>query len=69
MRLANAPTILNSGAGPTPDGPEALVETLSDLNRVSGLADVRVADLASDLAEVVSESLTRFRQVAKWHHS
>jgi hypothetical protein len=50
-------------------GREPLVETLSDLNRVNGLPNVRVADLAGDLAEVVSESITPFWQVATWHYS
>jgi hypothetical protein len=35
IKLANTWIILSSGSGPTPDKPEALLETPSDLNRVN----------------------------------
>jgi hypothetical protein len=35
IKLANTWIILNSGGGPTPDQPEVLLETPSDLNRVN----------------------------------
>jgi hypothetical protein len=35
IKLANTWIILNSGGGPTPDKPEVLLETPSDLNRVN----------------------------------
>jgi catechol 2,3-dioxygenase-like lactoylglutathione lyase family enzyme len=35
IKLANTWIILNSGGGPTPDKPEILFETPSDLNRVN----------------------------------
>jgi hypothetical protein len=35
IKLANTWIILNSGGGPTPDKPEVLLETPSNLNRVS----------------------------------
>jgi hypothetical protein len=38
-------SFFNSGGGPTPDKPEALLETLSDLNRVNSLLNLRVADI------------------------
>jgi len=37
--------ILNSGGGPTPDKPEVLFETPSDLNRVNSFLNLRVADI------------------------
>jgi catechol 2,3-dioxygenase-like lactoylglutathione lyase family enzyme len=45
IKLANTWMILNSGRGPTPDKPEALLETPSDLNRVSIFLNLRVADI------------------------
>ena len=44
IKLANTRIILNSGGGPTPDKPEVLLETSSDLNRVNSLLNLRVAD-------------------------
>src|SRR5713101_8073461 len=35
IKLANTWIILNSGGGPTPDKPEVLLETPSDLNKVN----------------------------------
>ena len=35
----------NSGDGPTPDKPEVLLETPSDLNRVNSFLKLRVADI------------------------
>ena len=43
IKLANTWIILNSGGGPTPDKPEVLLETPSDLNRVSSFLNLRVA--------------------------
>ena len=45
INLANTWIILNSGGGPTPDKPEVLLETPSDLNRVNSFLDLRVADI------------------------
>jgi hypothetical protein len=45
IKLANTWIILNSGGGPTPDKPEVLLETPSDLNRTSGFLNLRVADI------------------------
>jgi len=44
IRLANSWIILNSGGGPTPDKPEVLLETPSDLNRVNSFLNLRVAE-------------------------
>jgi hypothetical protein len=41
IKLANTWIILNSGGGPTPDKPEVLLETPSDLNRVSSFLNLR----------------------------
>ena len=45
IKLANSWIILNSGGGPTPDKPQVLLETLSDLNRVNSFLNLRVADI------------------------
>jgi hypothetical protein len=45
LKLANTWIILNSGGGPTPDKPEVLLETPSDLNRVNSFLNLRVADI------------------------
>ena len=45
IKLANTWIILNSGGGPTPDKPEVLLETPSNLNRVNSFLDLRVADI------------------------
>jgi catechol 2,3-dioxygenase-like lactoylglutathione lyase family enzyme len=45
IRLANSWIILNSGGGPTPDKPEVVLETPSDLNRVNSFLNLRVADI------------------------
>ena len=45
IKLANTWILLNSGGGPTPDKPEVLLETPSDLNRVNSFVDLRVADI------------------------
>jgi hypothetical protein len=45
IKLANSWIILNSGGGPTPDKPEVILETPSDLNRVTSfLAGPDVGD-------------------------
>jgi hypothetical protein len=43
IKLANTWIILNSGGGPTPDEPEVVLETPSDLNRVNSFLNLRVA--------------------------
>src|SRR6202795_2796645 len=45
IKLANSWIILNSGGGPTPDKPEVLLETPSDLNRVNSFLNLRFADI------------------------
>jgi catechol 2,3-dioxygenase-like lactoylglutathione lyase family enzyme len=45
IKLANTWITLNSGGGPTPDKPEVLLETPSDLNRVNSFLNLRVADI------------------------
>ena len=45
IKLANSWIILNSGGGPTPDKPQVLLETPSDLNRVNSFLNLRVADI------------------------
>jgi catechol 2,3-dioxygenase-like lactoylglutathione lyase family enzyme len=53
IKLANTWIILNSGGGPTPDKPEVLLETPSDLNRVNSFLDVIAPRSAKDRAEFV----------------
>jgi hypothetical protein len=43
--LANTWIILNCGGGPTPDKPEVVLETPSDLNRVNSFLNLRVVDI------------------------
>jgi hypothetical protein len=45
IKLANTWIILNRGGGPTPDKPDVLLETPSDLNRVNSFLNLRVADI------------------------
>ena len=45
IKLANTWIILNSGGGPTPDKPEVVLETPSDLNRVNSFLNLRVDDI------------------------
>ena len=45
QKLANAWIILNSGGGLTSDKPEVILETPSDLIRVSSFLNLRVADI------------------------
>jgi hypothetical protein len=47
IKLANSWIILNSGGGLTPDKPEVLLETPSDLIRVNSFLNLRVADIWS----------------------
>ena len=42
IKLANPWIVLNSGGGPTPDKPEVLLETRSDLNRMNSFPNLRV---------------------------
>jgi hypothetical protein len=42
IKLANPWIVLNSGGGPTPDNPEVLLETRSDLNRMNSFPNLRV---------------------------
>ena len=44
-RNSNTWIILNSGGGPTPDKPEVLRETPSNLNRVNSFLNLCVADI------------------------
>ena len=43
IKLANTWIILNSGGGPTPDKPEVLLETPSDLNRENSFLNLQSA--------------------------
>ena len=45
IKLANTWIILNSRGSPTPDKPEAILETPSDLNRVHSFLNLCVADI------------------------
>jgi hypothetical protein len=45
LHQANSWIILNFGGGPTPDKPQVLLETPSDLNRVNSFLNLRVADI------------------------
>ena len=45
IKLANSWIILNCGGGPTPDKPQVILEAPSDLNRVNGFLNLRVADI------------------------
>ena len=45
VQLANSWVIINVGAGPTDDKPEVVLDTPSDLNRVSAFLNIRVADI------------------------
>jgi catechol 2,3-dioxygenase-like lactoylglutathione lyase family enzyme len=45
IKLANTWINLNSGGGPTPDKPEVILETPSDLNRGNSFLNLRVADI------------------------
>jgi len=45
IKLKNSWIILNSGGGPTPDKPEVILETPQDLNRVTSILNLRVADI------------------------
>jgi len=47
VQLANSWVIINVGGGPTDDKPEVVLETPTDLNRVSAFLNVRVADIQS----------------------
>jgi hypothetical protein len=44
MSEINTWIILNSGGGPTPDKPEVLLETPTDLNKVNSFLNLRVAE-------------------------
>ena len=45
IKLANTWFILNCGGGPTPDKPDVLLGTSSDLNQVNSFLNLRVADI------------------------
>ena len=51
IKLSNSWIILNSGGGPTPDKPEVILDTPHELNRVSSLLNLRVADIWACYAE------------------
>jgi hypothetical protein len=42
IKLASPWIVLNSVGGPTPDKPEVLLETRSDLNRMNSFLNLRV---------------------------
>jgi catechol 2,3-dioxygenase-like lactoylglutathione lyase family enzyme len=45
IKLVNSWLILSSGGGPTPDKPEAMLETTQDLHTTSSFLNLRVADI------------------------
>jgi catechol 2,3-dioxygenase-like lactoylglutathione lyase family enzyme len=45
VQLANSWVIINVGGGPTDDKPEVVLDTPTDLNRVSAFLNIRVADI------------------------
>src|ERR1700716_2472881 len=47
LSFHNGWLVINSGGGPTPDKPEVIMTPPEDLNRVSTLMNVRVADIAT----------------------
>ena len=47
LRFHNGWLVINSGGGPTPDKPEVTMTPPENLNRVSTLMNVRVADIAT----------------------
>ena len=47
LRFHNGWLVINSGGGPTPDKPEVTLTPPEDLNRVSTMMNIRVADIAT----------------------
>ena len=47
LRFHNGWLVINSGGGPTPDKPDVTMTPPEDLNRVSTLMNIRVADIAT----------------------
>jgi catechol 2,3-dioxygenase-like lactoylglutathione lyase family enzyme len=47
VALANGWITVSAGGGPTPDKPTVTLEPPSDLDRVSGFLNIRVADIAT----------------------
>jgi hypothetical protein len=45
IKLANPRIVFKSGGRPTPDKPEVLLETRSDLNTMNSFLNLRVADI------------------------
>jgi catechol 2,3-dioxygenase-like lactoylglutathione lyase family enzyme len=45
VQLGNSWVIINVGGGPTDDKPEVVLDTPTDLNRVSAFLNIRVADI------------------------
>jgi catechol 2,3-dioxygenase-like lactoylglutathione lyase family enzyme len=67
VALANSWIIINVGGGPTDDKPTVTLETPSNLDRVSGFLNIRVADieaLYSDWSSRGAEFLTPPKQHA-----
>jgi catechol 2,3-dioxygenase-like lactoylglutathione lyase family enzyme len=51
VALANGWVIINVGGGPTDDKPTVVLETPSDLDRVTAFLNIRVADIAAVYAD------------------
>ena len=51
IKLANTWIILNCGGDPTPEKPEVILETPSDLNKVSSSLNLRVANIQASYKE------------------
>jgi hypothetical protein len=61
IKLANTWIILNSCGGPTPDKPEVLLETPSDLNRVNSFLAIRTITAGNGAATCVIPTATSSR--------
>jgi hypothetical protein len=63
IKLANSWIILNCGGGPTPDRPEVVLETPTDLNRASSFLNLRVptSELATNNGATKARSFLRSR--------
>ena len=47
LRFHNGWLVINSGGGPTPDKPDVIMTPPEDLNRVTTLMNIRVADITT----------------------
>jgi hypothetical protein len=63
IKLANTWLILNSSGGPTPDKPEVLLETPSDLNRVCGCT--KSLQFIESVSGTLRRSRTGFSRTAR----